>query len=199
MADLDLLNEFMSCKLWLDLLRLPILSIREYTDGAGGRLDTGLRRTWLGSIPAEEELDFRPSSISEERSLSASRAPCSLNLSHNRSIALEESWSAVVRVQNNYRDLGWWDRYHQASSINLSYKTNLGKTLSYLETAAQFNGTADRRGSWVGGFIDQRLVGNFTQKGEARWRFASKSKSAAVDKDELDCGMEIREWVQNCS
>src|SRR5690606_17094591 len=126
---------------------------------------------------AEEELDYRSSSISAERRVSASESPCTLNLSHNRSIALEESWSAGVRVQNNYRDLGWWDRYHQASSINLSYKTNLGKTLSYLETAARFNGTADRRGSWVGGYIDQRLAGNFILEGEARWRFASKKTS----------------------
>lgn len=146
-----------------------------------------------GSYRAEEELAFRSSSISAERRVSASESPCTLNLSHNRSIALDESWSAGVRVQNNYRDLGWWDRYHQASSINLSYKTNLGKTLSYLETAARFNGTADRRGSWVGGYIDQRVAGNFTLEGEARWRFASKSKSAAVDKDELDCGMVIGE------
>ena len=150
-----------------------------------------------GSYQAEEELDYRSSSISAERRVSASESPCTLNLSHNRSIALDESWSAGVRVQNNYRDLGWWDRYHQASSINLSYKTNLGKTLSYLETAARFNGTADRRGSWIGGFIDQRLAGNFTQEGEARWRFASK-KTSGQSLDELDCGMEIGEWVQNC-
>ena len=151
-----------------------------------------------GSYRAEEELAFRSSSISAERSVSASESPCTINLSR-RSIALEESWSAGVRAENNYRDLGWRDRYHEVSSINLSYKTNLGKALSYLETAAQFNGTADRKGSWVGGYIDQRLAGNFTLEGEARWRFASKSKSAAVDKDELDCGMEIEEWVQNCS
>lgn len=144
-----------------------------------------------GSYLAEEVLDYRSSSISAERSVSASESPCTLNLSR-RSIALEESWSAGVRAENNYRDLGWWDRYHQASSINLSYKTNLGKTLSYLETAAQFNGTADRRGSWVGGYIDQRLAGNFTQEGEARWKFASK-KTSGQSLDELDCGMEIGE------
>ncbi len=143
-----------------------------------------------GSYQAEEELDYRSSSISAERRVSASESPCTLILSHNRSIALEESWSAGVRVQNNYRDLGWWDRYHQASSINLSYKTNLGKTLSYLETSARFNGTAERSGSWFGGYIDQRLAGNFTQEGEARWRFASK-KTSGQSLDELDCGMEI--------
>lgn len=143
-----------------------------------------------GSYQAEEELDYRSSSISADRSVSASESPCTLNLTHNRSIALEESWSAGVRVQNNYRDLGWWDRYHEASSINLSYKTNLGKTLSYLETAAQFNGTADRRGCWVGGYIDQRLAGSYALEGEARWRFASK-KTSGQSLDELDCGMEI--------
>lgn len=144
-----------------------------------------------GSYQAEEELAFRSSSISAERRVSASESPYTLNLSR-RLIALEESWSAGVRVQNNYRDLGWWDRYHKASSINLSYKTNLGKTLSYLETAAEFNGTADRRGSWVGGYIDQRLAGNFTLEGEARWRFAS-NKTSGQSLDELDCGIEIGE------
>ncbi len=104
-----------------------------------------------------------------------------------------------MRAENSYRDLGWRDRYHEASYINLSYKTNLGKALSYLETAAQVNGTADRMAAWEGGYIDQRLVGNYTLEGEARWRFASKKKSPAVDEDELDCGMEIGEWVQNCS
>lgn len=150
-----------------------------------------------GSYLAEEELAFRSSSISAERSVSGSESPCTLNLSR-RTITLEESWSAGVRAENNYRDLGWRDRYHEASSINLSYKTNLGKVLSYLETSAQVNGTADRMAAWQGGYIDQRLAGNFTLEGEARWRFASKKKSPEVDEDELDCGMEIGEWVQNC-
>ena len=129
-----------------------------------------------------------------DRRVSASESPCRPNLSHNRSIALEESWSAAVRVQNNYRDLGWWDRYHQASSINLSYKTNLGKTLSYLETSARFNGTADRKAIWAGGYIDQRLAGNYTLEGEGRWRFSSK-KTSGQSLDEQDCGMVVGEEV----
>lgn len=140
-----------------------------------------------GHYRSEEDLDYRSASISAERSVSAIQSSCILNLSC-RSIPLQESWSAGVLAQNDYRDLGWSDRYYQASQINLSYQTNLGKTLSYLETSAQFNGTADRKAAWVGGFIDQRLTGNFTLEGEARWRFSSK-KTSGQSKKELDCGM----------
>jgi hypothetical protein len=105
---------------------------------------------------------------------------------------LEESWSAAVRAQNNYRELGWRDRYHEAGSINLSYRTSLGKTISYLQTSAQFNGTADRRAVWAGGFIDQRLAGNYSLEGEARWRYSSK-RISGQSLDELDCGIEIGE------
>jgi len=149
-----------------------------------------------GTYRAEEELDYRSSSISADRSVSASQSPCTLNLSH-RSIALDESWSADVRAENDYRDLGWMDRYHEASWINLSYKTKLGKSLSYLETSAQVNGTADRMAAWQGGFIDQRLIGNFSMDGKAEWRFASKRKSLTMDENALDCGMEIGEGRLN--
>ena len=155
----------------------------------GSTLDYGEHGS--GSYRAEEDLKLRSSSISAGRSLTAIQAPCTLLLPR-RSISLEESWSAAVRAQNNYRELGWRDRYHEAGSINLSYRTSLGKTISYLQTSAQFNGTADRRAVWAGGFIDQRLAGNYSLEGEARWRYSSK-RISGQSLDELDCGIEIGE------
>jgi hypothetical protein len=121
----------------------------------------------------------------------ASSSPAHLNLSRC-SIALKGSWAAGLRAENDYRDLRWSDEYAQGSLLNLSYKTSLGKTLSYLETSGQITGIADRSIEWPEGFTDQRLVGNFTVQGKARWKRTS-SRVSPPSKDELDCCMLIGE------
>ena len=141
-----------------------------------------------GSYQAEELLDYNSVSISAKRDVSASFSPCRVNLSRSRhSIPLRESWSAGLLAENDYRDLLWNDRYFEASLLNLSYKTSLGKTLSYLETSAQVAGIADRSIKWPGGATDQRLDGNFTLQSNARWKRATKSVSPSISKDELEC------------
>jgi hypothetical protein len=51
--------------------------------------------------------------------------------------------------------------------------------------------------AWPGGFIDQRLIGNFSMDGKAEWRSASKRKSLTMDENALDSGMEIGEGRLN--
>ena len=145
-----------------------------------------------GSYQAEELLDYNSVSISAKRDISASFSPCSVNLSQ-RSIPLEESWSAGLLAENDYRDLVWSDRYFEASLLNLSYKTSLGKTLSYLETSGQITGIADRSFKWPNGAADLRLHGNFTLHSNARWKKASTSVSSSPPKDELECCPMIQE------
>jgi hypothetical protein len=96
-------------------------------------------------------------------------------------------------AENDYRDLVWSDRYFEANQLNLSYKTSLGKTLSYLETSGQVSGIADRSFKWPGGVTDLRLDGNFTLHSNARWKKASKSPSSLPSKDELECCPMIQE------
>jgi hypothetical protein len=145
-----------------------------------------------GSYQAEELLDYNSVSISAKRDISASMSPCRVNLSRH-SIPLEESWSAGILAENDYRDLVWSDRYFEASLFNLSYKTSLGKTLSYLETSGQVSGIADRSFKWPGGVTDLRLDGNFTLQSNARWKKASSSPSSLPSKDELECCPMIQE------
>ena len=145
-----------------------------------------------GSYQAEELLDYNSVSISAKRDISASFSPCRVNLSRH-SIPLEESWSAGLLAENDYRDLVWSDRYFEANQLNLSYKTSLGKTLSYLETSGQISGIADRSFKWPGGVTDLRLDGNFTLQSNARWKKASKSPSSLPSKDELECCPMIQE------
>jgi hypothetical protein len=145
-----------------------------------------------GSYQAEELLDYNSVSISAKRDISASMSPCRVNLSRH-SIPLEESWSAGILAENDYRDLVWSDRYFEASLLNLSYKTSLGKTLSYLETSGQISGIADRSFKWPGGVADLRLDGNFTLHSNARWKKASTSPSSLPSKDELECCPMIQE------
>jgi hypothetical protein len=80
----------------------------------------------------------------------------------------------------------------QASLLNLSYKTSLGKTLSYLETSGQITGIADRSIHWPEGFTDQRLAGNFTLEGKARWKRTS-SRVSPPSKDDMGCCVLIGE------
>ena len=141
-----------------------------------------------GSYQAEEILDYNSVSISAKRDVSASFSSCRINLSRSRSsIPLRESWSAGLLAENDYRDLRWSDRYIEASLLNLSYKTSLGKTLSYLETSGQITGIADKSYKWPGGVADQRLDGNFTLQGNVRWKKTSWSVSPSPPKDELEC------------
>ena len=144
-----------------------------------------------GAYRAEEQLDYNSVSITAKRDILASSAPVHLNLSR-RSIALNGSWAAGLRAENDYRDLRWSDEYSQTSLLNLSYKTSLGKTLSYLETSGQITGIADRSIEWPEGFTDQRLAGNFTVEGKARWKRTS-SRVSPPSKDELSCCVLIGE------
>jgi hypothetical protein len=144
-----------------------------------------------GTYQSEEQLDYNSVSMTAERNIIARSSPAHLNLSR-RSITLEGSWAAGLKAENDYRDLRWSDEYTQASLLNLSYKTSLGKTLSYLETSGQITGIADRSLCWPEGFTDQRLAGNFTVEGKARWKRTS-SRVSPPPKDEMGCCVLIGE------
>lgn len=137
-----------------------------------------------GEYQTEEQLTYSSVSIKAERSILASSYPVFVNLSSDF-IPLKEDWSANLRAENDYRDIRWSDRYHESKSLNLSYRTQLGKTLTSLETTAQIMGLADRTACWPGGFYDTRLAGNFTLAGNVRWRWANKTVSP--NKEWLEC------------
>jgi hypothetical protein len=137
-----------------------------------------------GDYQAEEKLTYNSVTINAERNILARSSPASVNLSRN-CIPLMGGWSAKLRAENDYRDIRWSDRYYEAKNLNLSYKTQLGKTFNYLETKAQVMGLADRTAYWPGGFADTHLAGNFTLQGKARWRWANKTVSP--DKEWLEC------------
>ncbi len=139
-----------------------------------------------GDYQAEEKLTYNSVSISAERNILAGFSPCLVNLSLNRTpLLLKGDWSANLRALNDYRDIRWDDRYYEGKDLNLSYRTQLGKTLSYLEIAAQVQGLADRTAYWPGGFTDTHLAGNFTLAGKARWKWANKTISP--EKEWLEC------------
>jgi len=142
-----------------------------------------------GEYQAEEQMTYNSVSINIERSLLAGYFPVSLNLSR-KSIPLGAEWSANLRAENDYRDIRWSDRYYEAKNLNLSYKTQLGKTLSYLETDVQVLGLADRTAYWPNGFTDTHLAGNFTLAGKARWRWANKTVGPEKEWLECSCPME---------
>ncbi|MFZ2471615.1 MAG: hypothetical protein WAW52_06690 [Methanothrix sp.] len=137
-----------------------------------------------GDYQAEEKLTYNSVSISAERNILAGFFPVFVNLSRN-SIPLRGNWSAKLRAENDYRDIRWSDRYYGAKSLNLSYQTQLGKTLSYLETNSRVLGLADRTAYWPGGFTDTHLAGDFALAGKARWKWANKTVSP--EKEWLEC------------
>lgn len=145
-----------------------------------------------GSYQADETLTYNSASISAERHILAEFSPCAINHSPKSApLFLQGDWSANLRAENDYRDILWSDRYYEGRDLNLSYQTQLGKTLSYLETAAAFQGQADRRAIWPGGFADTHLAGNFTLSGEARMRWANKTISP--EKEWLGCSCPIED------
>jgi hypothetical protein len=137
-----------------------------------------------GDYQAEEQLIYNSVSINAERNILAGFSPVFVNLSLN-CLPLRAEWSAKLRAENDYRDIRWSDRYSEGKSLNLSYRAQLGKTLSYLETAAQVLGLADRTAYWPGGFTDTHLAGNFSMQGGARWKWANKTVSP--EKEWLEC------------
>ena len=145
-----------------------------------------------GSYQEDEKLTYNPSSISAERHILAEFSPCAINQSPKSApLFLQGDWSANLRAENDYRDILWSDRYCEGRDINLSYQTQLGKTLSYLDTNASFQGQADRKALWPGGLADVHLTGNFTLAGKARWRWANKTISP--EKEWLDCSCPIED------
>lgn len=145
-----------------------------------------------GDYQADEKLTYNSVSISAERNILAGYSPCLMNLSLNRTpLLLQGDWSANLRALNDYRDIRWSDRYYEGKDLNLSYRTQLGKTLSYLETDAVFQGQADRTANWPNGFTDTHLSGNFTLAGEVRWKWANKT--VGPEKEWLDCSCPMEE------
>jgi len=139
-----------------------------------------------GDYQADEKLTYNSVSINAERHILAGFSPVCVNHSlKSIPLSLRGDWSANLRALNDYRDIRWSDRYYEGKYLNLSYRTQLGKTLSYLETAAQFQGLADRTAYWPGGFADTHLAGNFSLAGSARWKWANKTVSP--DKEWLGC------------
>ncbi len=147
-----------------------------------------------GDYREEETMTYDSVSINAKRSVLAGFSPVYVNLSP-KSITLHLSghWSANLRAQNDFRDIRWCDRYSEGKALNLSYQTQLGKTLSYLETDAAAEGLADRTAYWPGGFDDTHLAGNFTLAGKARWRWANKTISP--EKEWLECSCPIEDRV----
>jgi len=145
-----------------------------------------------GDYQADEKLTYNSVSIGAERHILAGFSPVSVNLSlKSIPLSLREDWSANLRALNDYRDIRWSDRYYEGKELNLSYRTQLGKTLSYLETIAQVQGLADRTAYWPGGLADTHLAGNFTLAGSARWKWANKT--VGPDKEWLACSCPIEE------
>jgi len=145
-----------------------------------------------GDYESLEKLTYNSVSIQAERNILAKFSPAFVNLSKNSTpLLLRGDWSANLRAENDYRDIRWSDRYSEGKSLNLSYRAQLGKTLSYLETAAQMLGQADRTSYWPGGFTDTHLAGNFTLTGKARWKWANKT--VRPDKEWLECSCLMEE------
>lgn len=145
-----------------------------------------------GNYQADEKLTYNSASISADRHILAEFSPCAINQSPKSvPLFLQGDWSANLRAENDYRDISWSDRYYEGRDLNISYQTQLGKTLSYLETAATFQGLADRKALWPGGFADTHLAGNFSLAGEARWRWANKTISP--EKEWLACSCPIED------
>ena len=138
-----------------------------------------------GKYRAEEKLKYSQTSINLDRSIQASRSPALISLANNRSMSLAGGWSGNLRAENDYRDILWSDRDHEAKRLNLSYKASLGKSLTTLETAASFEGLAERSALWPAGFAETYLAGDFNLTGKNRWRWSNKSISP--DKGWLEC------------
>jgi len=138
-----------------------------------------------GNYRADEELAYSTTSIHAERSIQADSSPVSFNFMRGYPMRMNADWTGNLEAENDYRDILWKDRYHEARSLNLSYEANIGKTLSSLKTSAQVEGLLDRIARWPDGFAESSLAGDFNLTGEARWRWANKS--VAPSKEWLEC------------
>ncbi len=143
-----------------------------------------------GFYKSKEQLAYSPSSISISRQINGSTALATVNLSRS-SIAIPGGWFASLRGENKIRDILWSDKYYHASLLNLSYRIQLSKAQSLLETSSRFIGMVDRTSQWTDIITDQRLAGDFTFKSKA----AGKWSGMQISQQEagLDCCPEIQD------
>jgi hypothetical protein len=118
-----------------------------------------------GDYQASEELAFSSTAIHAKRNILADSSSASFNFTMASPLRMNGYWTGKLEAENDYRDILWRDRYHEARSLNLSYEAHIGKTLSTLETSAQVVGQLDRIAQWPDGFAESSLVGNFNLTG----------------------------------
>ena len=143
-----------------------------------------------GFYKSEEQLAYSPSSISLKRQINGSTALAVVNLSRS-SIPIQGGWFAGLQGENKIRDIRWSDKYYHASLLNLSYRVQLSKAQSLLETSSRFIGMVDRTSQWTDIITDQRLAGNFTitSKNTGKW----SSMQISQQEEGLDCCPEIQD------
>ena len=136
-----------------------------------------------GAYRSQEKLVYSSASISAYRDINGSGSDAAFNLTP-RSVHFQGGWQARLQGENMIRDIGWNERYYQGSLCNLSSRLLLGKSISYLDVAAQFTGMADRASHWKGMVTDQRLSGSFviTSKAAEKWTNRTyKPQDAGLD------------------
>jgi hypothetical protein len=149
-----------------------------------------------GSYSSDEKLSYSPSSISVYRSINGSGSPASILLSR-QTITLPPGWFAGLQGENTVRDIRWDDQFYQTDLLNLSYRLQLSKSQSSLETASHFRGWADLATAWPGAETDQRFSGeyNLLSKAWAKW----SSKGYKTQDAGLECCPLIEGWQEQDS
>jgi len=139
-----------------------------------------------GLYKSQELLGYSPTKIVAYREIVGSSAPEWLNISLEP-LVFRGSWYARQSWENKPRDLSWSESYYQARLLNLSFRTQLTKSLTYQETASHFIGMADRNSLLNGATIVQMFAGNYTLKSKATAAWSSKRPSTS------------KSWLDFCS
>jgi hypothetical protein len=139
-----------------------------------------------GLYNSQELIGYSPTKIVAYREIASNSAPVWLNISLEP-IVFQGSWSARQRWENKPRDLSWSESYYQARLLNLSFRTQLTKSLTYQETSSHFIGLADRDSLLNGATIIQMFAGNYTLKSKATAAWSSRRPSTS------------KSWLDFCS
>lgn len=146
-----------------------------------------------GTFSSKEKLSYSPSSISVSRTINGSRSLAHFNLSRH-AILLPLAWFSSLQGENKVRDIRWDNQFYQADLLNLSYRLQLSKSQSFLETSSHFRGWADITRDWPGAESDQRIVGEFDMVSNDWSKWASKGSK--TQDAALECCPLIEGWQE---
>ncbi|NYT02292.1 MAG: DUF11 domain-containing protein [Methanosarcinales archaeon] len=134
-----------------------------------------------GSYNSQEEISMSSTTLGMERKFAAVQFATAVNLSGGGAVLFNSSWGADQSCTNERRETLFWEQYRYADKLNLSGSAGLRSSRPFLDSAADFQGTAEMGRLYRDRMLLQRFVGNFSMESNSRAEETSKKARTVLD------------------